>query len=217
MLKNPNYVGDMATQKSSGGVLTPRLVRPSSEWVVVKGACPALVDRKVFLAAQRRFATQHGRLTDAEMLNLLRKLHVQSNGVTYRLIRATPWMPSPSTYQVRFGSLRAACQTAGLAYLRPPRVAKRWRDRGELARLLAELYQREGYLTAKLIAGEPDLPHPNTYMKAYGCLSNAYAAVGYVPDRRCGRISRVTQARREAARLRTLAAMGRPAAGAGPG
>lgn len=217
LLRNPIYVGDMAIQKTSGGALTPRLARPRSEWILVKGACPALVDRKAFRAAQARFEREYQRRSNEALLDLLRKLYAQNDGLTYRRIRATPWVPDPSLYERRFGSVRAACEAAGLPYAHRQSPWRRWRDRGEVARLLAELYQREGYLTFKLIADQPNMPHPSTYRQVYGSLTNAYAAVGYMPKHSSGRSSRVTQARREAARLRTLTALRGPTAGASPG
>ncbi len=56
-LKNPAYVGDLVYNRRANGRFEPRRPRPESEWVTVRDAHPAIVDRERYEAVQTILAT----------------------------------------------------------------------------------------------------------------------------------------------------------------
>ncbi|KKK52290.1 hypothetical protein LCGC14_3106410, partial [marine sediment metagenome] len=56
-LTNPAYVGDVVYNRRANGRFEPRRPRPESEWVTVRDAHPAIVDRETFEAVQAVLAT----------------------------------------------------------------------------------------------------------------------------------------------------------------
>lgn len=60
ILTNPAYVGDLVWSRRAPGEPRGRRQRPRDEWIVVRDAWPALVDRKVFNQVQAIFAARAG-------------------------------------------------------------------------------------------------------------------------------------------------------------
>jgi DNA invertase Pin-like site-specific DNA recombinase len=206
VLTNSKYMGAIASQKTVGRLGGPRRSVPKSAWVITDGACPPIVERKLFRAAQKQIEASHRRVPEDQLLALLRGLYDEHGKITQQILEETPWIPGTSVYRYRFGSLDAACIACGRP--RPARRRRRmWADKAEPIRLLAALYQRTGFLSAELIAAQHDMPHPNTYREICGSLANAYAIVGFVPLGKTGQASEVGQARLSAAQIRLQAAL----------
>jgi len=75
------------------------------------------VDHPTFLHAQQILCERTTNKSDEELLNGLRSLLSREGRLSLRLIKASPDLPSPSTYRLRFGSLRRAYEMIG--YGRP--------------------------------------------------------------------------------------------------
>lgn len=202
MLKNSKYTGILAAQRTTSGALRPRRVRPANEWVVA--ACPAVVDRALFNAAQARLKSLKvcPRRSYDELLEVLRRIQSEHGQVTQALLDATPGAPCHKVYQRRFGSFAAAKELLNLSSDRRLRPRRRWSDPQEALVCLAKLLVENGRLTTAIVCAAPDVPHPLTLAKMFGSLLHAYALVGYLPVRQAARSTQVGQARQAAADLR---------------
>jgi DNA invertase Pin-like site-specific DNA recombinase len=175
---------------------------------------------------------EHAPATDADLLDLLKRLHAKHGYICGRLIDEAPDLPSHQLYMKRFGSLTAAFEKAGVvtcsqkeAYLRSiergtaaictgalgiPRGSK-WAD-GVLLDGLRRLAARDGKVNCESIDADPNLPSASTYVHRFGSLLSAYALVGLPATKR--EIWSRAMVRRH--RERAAARVG-PAAPAGPG
>ena len=95
-------------------------------------------------------------------------------------------LPSSMTYINRFGSLLKAYRLIGYT---PDRYQTRYnRPRGlsdrEILDALRRLWRKKGALSLKIIAASPDVPSYKTFVSRFGCLSRAYALIGYPLHRR---------------------------------
>ena len=90
---------------------------PRSEWVLTPGAITPIVDDKTFSAAQRILQGRTFNQSDEEVLDSLRVLWASEGRLSLNLIKSSVGVPSPSTYRLRFGSLRRAYELIG--YGRP--------------------------------------------------------------------------------------------------
>jgi len=117
VLTNPKYAGFQVYGRTSSRLYTPTVRLPKSEWVVSPGAWEPIVDHPTFLHAQRILSERTTNKSDDELLNGLRSLLSREGRLSLRLIKASPDLPSPTAYRLRFGSLRQAYETIG--YGRP--------------------------------------------------------------------------------------------------
>jgi DNA invertase Pin-like site-specific DNA recombinase len=180
LLTNRKYVGELVALRSMKRLGSSEVKLDRAHWVHVPGAFEAIVDRKLFNAAQKILAKRPVRMSRAEMIEAARRLHDEHGAINHRIIAAADNLPCASTFRDHFGSMGGLCAAIG----RPRSGAARRKmcrmdDDQALARL-AELYERHGYLDYKLINAEPDLPTASTYAYRFGGIANAYARVGFV-------------------------------------
>jgi len=146
------------------------------KWIVAQVFAP-LVDPDLVRRAREmpRQGRAH-RIGDGKMLRDLRRLHDKHGHLSLRLIKAEPNMAHPHTYRNHFGSLHAAYERIG--YDAPSRKWKRRpRVRETEAEILAALkrcHERNGYINAKLIDADGDLPSTPYLKKHFGGLAQAY-------------------------------------------
>jgi DNA invertase Pin-like site-specific DNA recombinase len=105
VLTNEKYVGMNVYARRSGKLKQPSKLNPPERWVRCDGAFEAIVSRDVFLEASRRIALRSEKLTDAQMLDLLRKLLEKTGELSGFIIDEEDGMPSSGAYQRRFGGL----------------------------------------------------------------------------------------------------------------
>lgn len=117
VLTSPKYTGCHAYGRTSRRLYTPTVRLPKSEWVVSPGAFEPIVDAATFAEAQRVLQSRTFNKTDEEVLDSLRALLASEGRLSLRLIKNSACTPSPSTYRLRFGSLRRAYELIG--YGRP--------------------------------------------------------------------------------------------------
>ena len=90
-----------------------RIRNDRSIWIRAEHAFPAIVEPPLFEAAQTIIHDRSSRLSDEEMLSLLRRLHERHDGLSGLIIDEAEGMPSSSSYRSRFGSLLRAYSLVG--------------------------------------------------------------------------------------------------------
>jgi DNA invertase Pin-like site-specific DNA recombinase len=132
------------------------------------------------------------RLTNEDLLKILRRLHSKHGYLSGRLINTTPGIPSAGTYHGRFGSISRAFKLAGLTHeiQRPPGRATRSHNvvtqaitDDDLLNVLQKLLETKGSLTASMIDEAEGIPCAQTYQNRFGSLTRAYQLIGYYPGR----------------------------------
>ena len=117
ILTHPKYTGCHVFGRTSGKLYTPVVRLPKSEWVFTPGAFQPIVDQATYLEAQRILQSRTTNKSDHELLDHLRGLLAIRGRLSLSLIKNSEDVPSPSTYRLRFGSLRRAYELIG--YGRP--------------------------------------------------------------------------------------------------
>lgn len=141
-----------------------------------------------------RLGRRRETMTDAQMIEHLRALHLRHGRLHHRLIDATSGMPCADTYRKRFGTLRKAYARVGFdpTGTGPSRRPKDARySEAQMLETLRSIVGRHGTATAKLLDADASAPSRSSYARRFGSLTRALALVGYVkaakPSRRAWR------------------------------
>lgn len=113
VLTNEKYIGNYLFNRISFKLKKRRVHNPRDMWVRNEGAFEAVVEPRYFYEAQHIIIERSRRLTDEEMLDLLRVLKEREGWLSGMIINETEGMPSSTAYTYRFGSLRRAYQLIG--------------------------------------------------------------------------------------------------------
>lgn len=116
VLTAPKYSGCHVYGRTSVRLSTPQVKLPKSEWVLTPGAFKPLVDASLFSEAQRVLLERTLSKSDEKVLNDLRVLLASKGRLSHSVIRDFAGVPSPSTYEHRFGSLRRAYELIGYCH-----------------------------------------------------------------------------------------------------
>ncbi len=117
VLTQPKYAGFYVYGRTTRRLYTPTVRLPKCDWLVSPGAFEPVVDCATFLEAQRILQSRTINKSEEELLEALKRLLTQEGRLSLNLVKESPEMPSPSTYRLRFGSLRKAYELIG--YGRP--------------------------------------------------------------------------------------------------
>jgi len=110
VLTNEKYVGNNVYNKVSFKLKKKRVRNPPAMWVRRDDAFDAVVDMTDFTTAQAIILERHKRISDADLLELLRDLAKRNGRLSGLIIDEAEGMPSSSAYRQRFGSLARAYQ-----------------------------------------------------------------------------------------------------------
>lgn len=142
ILINEKYVGNNVWNRSSSKLKQKRIRNDRDMWIRADGVFEPIVGKLLFGAAQAIIRARSHRLSDAEMLDVLRKLLAQHGYLSGLVIDEVEGAPSSSAYRNRFGSL---LRTYSLIGYRPPRnygyVDENRRLRERFPELVAEAMQ----------------------------------------------------------------------------
>jgi DNA invertase Pin-like site-specific DNA recombinase len=147
VLTQPKYAGFHVYGRTTSRLYTPKIRLPKSDWLVSPGAFEPIVDYSTFLEAQRILESRTINKSDEELLELLKRLLAEQGRLSLKLVKESPNVPSPSTYRLRFGSLRRAYELIG--YGRPDQfgpIDLRRRTqalRDELIAKIADLFPKQ--------------------------------------------------------------------------
>ena len=116
VLTGLKYTGCHVFGQTSRRLSTPTVRRPKSEWVLTPKAFEPIIDSPTFISAQRVLHSRTFTKSDAEILDNLRALLATTGRLSLNLVKNSPDVPSPSTYRLRFGSLRRAYELIGYGH-----------------------------------------------------------------------------------------------------
>ena len=133
VLTNEKYIGNNIFNRISFKLKRKRVRNEPDMWVRAHHAFTSIVPETDFLTARTIIEQRRRRLSDAEMLALLKDLAAQCRELSGRLIDETANMPNCASYRSRFGSLVQAYRQAGFVPARDYRYI-------EINRNLRQLY-----------------------------------------------------------------------------
>lgn len=113
ILSNEKYVGHNVYNRTSTRLKSKLVKNPPERWIKSVNAFEAVVDPKLFAAAQGRFNEITNRKSNQRMLDNLRSLLMSKGRLTSKLIRESESLPCAGTYQKRFGGLARAYELIG--------------------------------------------------------------------------------------------------------
>lgn len=113
VLTNPKYIGDNVFNRVSFKLKMRRVVNAPEHWVRARAVFTPIVDAATFERAARIVEDRSRRLTDADLLDLLRSLLLEQGALSCLVIDEHEDMPSSSVYRSRFGSLLRAYHLVG--------------------------------------------------------------------------------------------------------
>jgi DNA invertase Pin-like site-specific DNA recombinase len=150
MLHNPAYIGVGVYSRTSSKLAGGWHRVPEAQWITVPDAFPAIVDRKIFTAVQKRFAGYRIRPGRDELLDGLRTVVRRYGKLNQHMLRQYRRAPSVEAIMAEFGSLNAAYQEIGYApNLNPEREQNRdieHRAEALVARVTADALTERGHL-----------------------------------------------------------------------
>jgi DNA invertase Pin-like site-specific DNA recombinase len=113
ILENEKYAGTQVYNTKSGKMGTRQRRNPASEWIRKPNAFPHIIEPEVFEKAQEIRRERRRKLSDEELLVLLRRLLAKRGRLTERMIVRQKDMPCIDEYVNRFGSLFNAYRIIG--------------------------------------------------------------------------------------------------------
>src|SRR6266571_6020227 len=113
VLINEKYIGNNVWNRRSFKLKRKRVRNSPDMWIRANGVFAAVVDEELFEAAQAIIRTRSCRLSNDEMLDILRRLLEQHGYLSGLIIDEAERTPSSSAYQSRFGSLLRAYELVG--------------------------------------------------------------------------------------------------------
>ncbi len=113
VLINEKYIGNNVWNRVSFKLKKKRVRNHPDMWIRSEGAFPALVERQLFDAAQTIIHARSFRMSDMEMLDVLRRLRESAGLLSGLIIDEAENLPSSSAYRNRFGSLLQAYHLIG--------------------------------------------------------------------------------------------------------
>lgn len=143
LLINDKYAGDNVWNRVSFKLKKKRVRNSPDMWIRAEGAFEPVVGRDLFTAAQTIIAERSRRLSDADMLGVLRTLFERHGTLSGLVIDEADDLPSSSAYRSRFGSLLRAYHLVGYTPRRDYRYI-------EINRALRRLHPD---MVAEIVAG----------------------------------------------------------------
>jgi len=115
LLINEKYVGNNVWARTSGKLKQARIRNAPDQWVRHDGAFKPLVDRGLFDKAQVIIASRSERMSDEQMLGILKRILDQKGQLSGLIIDECEGCPSSSSFRNRFGSLLRAYSLVGFS------------------------------------------------------------------------------------------------------
>lgn len=113
VLTNEKYIGNNVWGRTACKLSGKRMsVRPE-DWIRADGVFSTVVDPHLFSRAQRLLLQKKAKLTDDELLNLLRGVLSRHGRLAARVIDSDPHSPSSTQFTRRFGTLTHAYERVG--------------------------------------------------------------------------------------------------------
>jgi DNA invertase Pin-like site-specific DNA recombinase len=136
ILTSEKYIGNNVYNRYSTKLKKPRTPNAPEKWVRADGAFEAIIDPESFAAVQKRMEARSRKLTDEELISLLRELYAKKGMLTRKLINEAPDLPTFHTFVQRFGGILPAFEKVGYV---PPRRYAFLEVRRRIGRLCKEM------------------------------------------------------------------------------
>lgn len=133
VLTNEKYIGNNIFNRISFKLKRKRIRNEPDMWVRADHVFTSIVPESDFVAARTIIEQRRRKLSDSEMLVLLKDLAAQCRELSGKLIDGAANMPNSASYRSRFGSLVQAYRQAGIVPTRDYRYI-------EINRNLRHLY-----------------------------------------------------------------------------
>lgn len=178
VLKNELAIGIYAFGRSRMHLRGKLEFTDPASWLRIKVFEPIVSPRQFALAQERLRRQKRGHINDQMLLDGLRRMLRKRGSLSERLINECRDIPDSRTYRAHFGTLPAAYALIGYQ-VEPPPIR---RSDEEMLALLRGAHAKHGYVSARVIQGETDLPHVSRYRYRFGSLTRAYALAGLPED-----------------------------------
>lgn len=139
ILTNEKYIGNNIFNRTSFKLKQKRVNNPPDTWIRNNKAFAPIVTEELFSAAQTIILNRSKKLTNDEILDMLRTLFNTHGKISGILIDETDSMPSSSVYRTRFGSLLRAYKLIGYT---PERNYKFIEDNKTIRTMHRDLYEK---------------------------------------------------------------------------
>lgn len=106
ILRDESYIGNLVFNRRSWKLRQTRTYNPPEQWIRSEGCIEPIVDRDIFVRANKVIRERRVDLTDEEMLLRLRKTLLKEGRLSINIIDRTPGLPCVATCQTHFGSMR---------------------------------------------------------------------------------------------------------------
>lgn len=121
VLTNEKYIGNNVWNRRCTKLKSKLVYNPPNQWVRAENAFEPIVNRNLFDKAQEIVKSLYLRMSDDEMLAVLRNLHKRHGKLSGAIIDAAPECPPVYRYRSRFDGLLNAYRLIGCL---PPKKAK---------------------------------------------------------------------------------------------
>jgi hypothetical protein len=113
VLTNEKYIGNNVYHRTSFKLKRKYVVNPPDQWIRADGAFEGVVEPEIYLRAREIILARSQRLSDEEMLEVLRALLKQHGRISGILIDEAEGLPSSTAFSHRFGTLLHAYRLIG--------------------------------------------------------------------------------------------------------
>jgi DNA invertase Pin-like site-specific DNA recombinase len=113
LLRNENYIGNVLYNRHSSKLGAKRVANKPSDWIRSEGCVEPMIERSVFLQAQKIIEERRVDLSEDEMLKRLRKALLKNGELNPTIINNTVGLPCVKTYMDHFGTIRNAYSRIG--------------------------------------------------------------------------------------------------------
>ncbi|MCP3385979.1 recombinase family protein [Bradyrhizobium sp. CCGUVB4N] len=114
VLRNENYIGNLTFNRRSRKLRrTCSTDNPPELWITSEGCIEPIIDREVFIKANKIIEERRVDLPDEEMLARLRRTLLKEGRLSPAIIARTIGLPCVSTYQNHFRSIRNVYRLIG--------------------------------------------------------------------------------------------------------
>uniref|UniRef100_UPI0018721E89 recombinase family protein n=1 Tax=Bradyrhizobium yuanmingense TaxID=108015 RepID=UPI0018721E89 len=106
ILRDETYIGNLVFNRRSWKLRQIRKYNPPEEWIRAEGCLEPIVDRDIFLQANKFIGERRVDLSEEEMIFRLRRALLENGRLSITIIDRTPGLPCVATCQTHFGSIR---------------------------------------------------------------------------------------------------------------
>lgn len=178
VLENEKYIGNNVFNRQSQKLRQRVIKNPPEMWVRAEGCFEPIVERSLFLEAQRIRKERTEKLSNEVLLNRLRSTLAAKGCLSIAIIDEAHLGISARSYMRRFHGPRSLYELIGYRSEDPRTYGY---DDQSLLDYLRRLLVKRGRLCKAIIDANKPGPDSKTYHCRFGGLRKAYQLIGYSP------------------------------------